>query len=297
MAKSGDANTTQRVRTARTTRPTSTGACMVVIKGERLGQCIDLHEVPVVIGRAPSCDFQIEHRSVSRAHCKVFHDSGGFFVADLGSTNRTFVNRVPVSHAELADGDHIAVGETVLKFVLRGSDEARYHEALYQLASVDSLTQLYNRRKFRELLEEAVQRAHGVVEPLALVFMDLDHFKTINDELGHLAGDDVLRAVSGVMRDGLIDGEIGGRLGGEEFAVFYPGATLAHAVAKAEALRGAVAATETLIEGRPWRVTASFGVAALDGTMRTAADLMRDADAELFRAKAAGRDRVCHDGD
>ena len=90
--RKGDGHTTQRLRSARTLAPSSRGACMVVISGNRLGQCIDLHDVPVVIGRAPGSDFQIEHRSVSRAHCKVYPDGGKFCVRDLGSTNKTLIN-------------------------------------------------------------------------------------------------------------------------------------------------------------------------------------------------------------
>ncbi|HET9483001.1 MAG TPA: GGDEF domain-containing protein [Xanthomonadales bacterium] len=288
-----DGNTTQRLRSARTLAPSSRGACMVVISGNRLGQCIDLHDVPVVIGRAPGSDFQIEHRSVSRAHCKVYHEAGRFYVRDLGSTNKTLVNGRPVSEGMLKDGDLVAVGETVLKFVLRGSLEARYHEALYELATVDSLTQLYNRRKFRELLEECMTRAVAERLPLALLFIDLDRFKVINDSCGHLAGDEVLRGVARVVREQLEKPEFAGRLGGEEFAIALPGATLAHARARGEALRAAIEAARTEHEGTAHACTASIGVAVHGKESPTVSDLMRAADLQLFRAKAEGRNRVC----
>jgi diguanylate cyclase (GGDEF)-like protein len=294
--KSRDANTTQRVRVPRGTAPATRGACLVVIHGERLGQCIDLHDVPVVIGRSPNCDFQIEHRSVSRRHCKVWHEGGTFMVRDLGSTNHTFVNERQVEQIELADGDHVGVGDTVLKFVLRGSLEARYHEALYQLATQDSLTGLYNRRKFRELLENAVVKAQDDRKPLALVFVDLDHFKSINDRFGHQAGDEVLRAISATLQKELRPNDIAGRLGGEEFAIVMPDTGLATAVAWSERLRGTLHGVECDIGGQPQRVTASIGVAEWGPRHQTAADLMREADAQLFRAKASGRNRVCAAG-
>ena len=287
-----DSNTTQRTALPRGTAPPSRGACLVVINGERLGQCIDLHDVPVVIGRAPNCDFQIEHKSVSRLHCKVWHEDGEFRVRDLGSTNQTFINRRAVDQGRLADGDHLAVGDTVLKFVLRGSLEARYHEALYELATVDSLTQLFNRRKFREFLEAAVQRSVEGKGQLALLFVDLDHFKAINDRLGHSAGDEVLRGVAEALRRAMRPGDLAGRLGGEEFAIVMPDATLAQAVAHGDALRIAIGELRCEVAGTQQRVTASIGAAAWSPVMGEAAALMKEADLQLFRAKAAGRNRV-----
>jgi len=288
-----DGHTTQRLRSARTLAPSSRGACMVVIAGSRLGQCIDLHDVPVVIGRAPGSDFQIEHRSVSRAHCKVFHDAGKFYVRDLGSTNKTLVNGKPVAETALKNGDLVAIGETVLKFVRRGSLEARYHEALYELATIDSLTQLYNRRKFRELLEESMTRALTENKPLALMFVDLDRFKAINDGHGHLAGDEVLRTISRVLREALEKPAYAGRLGGEEFAIALPGADLAGALARAETLRAAIEAARTAHDGHEHACTASIGVSVRAPDVPTVSDLMRAADLQLFRAKAEGRNRVC----
>jgi len=266
---------------------------MVVISGNRLGQCIDLHDVPVVIGRAPGSDFQIEHRSVSRAHCKVYHDAGKFYVRDLGSTNKTLINGKPTAETALKDGDLIAVGETVLKFVRRGSLEARYHEALYELATVDSLTQLYNRRKFRELIEECMSRANADGTPLALLFIDLDRFKAINDGHGHLAGDEVLRGVARTVREQLVKPEFAGRLGGEEFAIALPGATMAQAEVRAQTLRAAIEATRTAHDGICHGCTASIGVSVLGRDAPNVSDLMRAADLQLFRAKAEGRNRVC----
>jgi diguanylate cyclase (GGDEF)-like protein len=294
--KSKDSTTTLRVRMPRATAPISRGATLVVIYGGQLGQCIDLHDVPVIIGRGSSCDVQIEHKSVSRQHCKVWHDNGRFFVRDLGSTNRTYVNERDVEEAELREGDHLTIGDTVLKFVPRGSLEARYHDAMYELATIDSLTQLYNRRKFREHLDAQVARAQAEGAPLSLVFVDLDHFKSVNDRFGHLAGDEVLRAVSGALRKELRASDIAGRLGGEEFAIVMPDTALADAVERAEGLRQTVFAARCDLATTQQRVTASIGVVQWAPPMRTASDLMKNADAQLFRAKAAGRNRVWFPG-
>ncbi len=292
MTDDVDNNTTQRVRHSRASRH-GDGASLVVISGPALGQRIDLADIPTVIGRSSSADVQIEHKSVSRQHCTVWREGERYFVRDLGSTNQTLVDGRGIGEAELSDGDLVTVGEVVMKLVRRDSHEARYHDALYQLATVDSLTGLLNRRKFRELLESAVIDAQATASPLCLTLIDLDHFKSINDRHGHPAGDEVLRAAAAAVARELAVGEVAGRLGGEEFAVIHPQTALSGAVERAEAMRRAVAGTRALVEGTDVRISASLGVAAFDPKRQTASDLLHAADAELLRAKASGRNRVC----
>ncbi len=285
-----DPHTTQRLRipVGDLSRP---GARLVVIHGESLGLCVELIDKPVTIGRAPGCEMHIDHRSVSRMHCTVWSEAGQFHVRDLGSTNKTLVNEHAVDKSELKDGDNIAVGEIVLKFLRRESLEDRYHQAMVELATVDTLTQLPNRRVWRESLERAVLQAQTGVG-LSLAFIDLDHFKRINDDLGHLAGDEVLKAVAAVIRNSLLSGFAAGRLGGEEFAVILP-LSLRQAADYAELLRGAVEHLSVELPTGPRKITTSVGVVQWQPGMQTTADFMRAADAELFRAKAAGRNRVC----
>jgi diguanylate cyclase (GGDEF)-like protein len=289
-----DPHTTQRLRipVGAIARP---GARLVVIHGESLGLCVELIDKPVTIGRAPGCEMQIDHRSVSRMHCTVWAENGHFHVRDLGSTNRTLVNEHAIDRSELKDGDTIAVGEIVMKFLRRESLEDRYHQALVELATVDVLTQLPNRRVWREGLERAVLQAQAGT-PLCMAFIDLDHFKRINDELGHLAGDEVLKGVAAVIRASLLSRFHAGRLGGEEFAVALPGLSLRQATDYAELLRRAIEALRIELAGTPRAITASLGVVQWAPSMQTSADFMRAADAELFRAKAAGRNRVCVHG-
>jgi hypothetical protein len=114
-----DHHTTQRSRTLRAGRTGGGGASLVVIHGDRLGQRVDIGDKPAVIGRASDCALQFDHRSVSRHHCRIWREEGSYHVRDLGSTNHTYVNDRAVAQSELRDGEHIAVGETVLKFVRR----------------------------------------------------------------------------------------------------------------------------------------------------------------------------------
>jgi diguanylate cyclase (GGDEF)-like protein len=293
--RDNDASTTQR-RTMRPQRSVGAGhvpACLVVLQGQRLGQRIDLGEQPLIIGRSPEAEFQILERSVSREHCRIWQEPAGYRIKDLDSTNKTFLNDQPIIEAELKDGDHIAVGSCVLKFMDRSSVEARYHEEIYQLATADPLTDLYNRRQFLELLEKELARAANHRRPLVLLIMDLDHFKTINDRFGHPTGDTVLKKVALALRGLAREEFIIARIGGEEFAVVMPEHALEQAVLFAETLREGIAALPLSLNGGPGNVTVSIGAASWLSGMMATGDLMRAADQQLYRAKQGGRNRVC----
>jgi diguanylate cyclase (GGDEF)-like protein len=293
-----DSTTTQRrtIRQARDFAPNrrDTGfACLVVLQGQRLGQRIDLDEQPLLIGRSPECGFQIVERSVSREHARIWKEPSGYRIKDLDSTNKTLLNEQPIIEAELKDGDHVAIGGCVLKFMERSSVEARYHDEIYQLATVDPLTGLCNRRQCMELLEREIARSSSHRRALAVLIIDLDHFKAVNDRHGHPAGDMVLKQVAGVLASTMRGEFIVARIGGEEFAAVLPEQEIAAATALAEDLRGAIAALELDPQAGAARVTVSIGVAAWTPAMSSIGDLLRVADEQLYRAKQGGRNRVC----
>ena len=266
---------------------------LVVIEGPRLGHCVRLKIAPLVIGRSPEAGFSIEHPSVSRLHCSVQPEAHGASVRDLDSKNGTHVNGSRVRGAELRDGDLLMVGEVVLKFVAGGGAEARYHEALYGLANLDSLTQLHNRRAFREALDLAVARAKAQALPPAVAIIDLDYFKQINDQLGHDAGDATLRRMSALLRRRLRPGDIAGRLGGDEFAVLLGAIAPEDAAEWCEELRVAVrdqASGDTRL-AQPLSI--SVGLASWQPAMGSPHEFLRLADMALLRAKGAGRNCVC----
>lgn len=293
-----DPTTTQR-RTLHSIAPDARdrqgdSACLVVLQGARLGQRIDVGEEPLVIGRSPDCDFQIMERSISRQHCRILRDAHGYRIKDLESTNRTLVNDQPIIEAELRDGDHITIGSCVLKFMDRRSVEARYHEEIYQLATVDPLTGLYNRRQFLEVLEKELARSANHRRPLALLIIDLDHFKAINDRYGHPVGDVVLKNVASTLQASAREEFIVARIGGEEFAAVLPEHDVLAAAAFAERLCRAVDQPHpTTSQLGPERVTVSIGVAAWQEGMANVAELLRAADLQLYRAKQSGRNRIC----
>lgn len=170
----------------------------------------------------------------------------------------------------------------------------RDREAGYQrLASTDSLTGLTNRRRFLELAAGELARARRYGSQLALILVDLDHFKRINDEHGHLVGDRALVHAAGVLAASVRDVDVIARHGGEEFAILLPMTEGGGAVEVAERCTRRLADTPLLVDGASIRITASMGVAACAGaSCGTIDDLLKAADAALYRAKEQGRDRV-----
>lgn len=164
---------------------------------------------------------------------------------------------------------------------------------LRELAIRDDLTGFFNRRHFFELAEREFSIARRSLRPLALLMLDLDHFKDINDTLGHAAGDQVLRSLSGVFLRALRQSDIVGRYGGEEFAVLLPDTTAADARVIADRLRAAVAHNEVPWRQRSIRCTVSIGAAQFDLAHDASVDvLIERADNCLFAAKSSGRNRL-----
>lgn len=295
MAAANDpAETTQRtLLSGGPHRPAPRSACVVVIHGEGLGRRADIESEPILVGRSQEADLVVAHKSVSREHCRIWRDGNDYRIRDLGATNRTRVNEAPVEEALLHDGDHIVVGESILKFISQTSVEASYHEEIYQLATHDMLTELYNRRHFIEMADKEIARALRHQRPLALCIVDVDLFKPINDRHGHIAGDEVLRQIASLVRQHVRSEDIAARIGGEEFAVMLPESDAAVASQFAERLRHAVADTGFAPGGEAQRITVSIGISTLADTRTSRPSLMAAADAALYRAKDGGRNRVC----
>lgn len=169
----------------------------------------------------------------------------------------------------------------------------RDRDALSREALTDSLTGLGNRRFFQQQLAGEAARTSRTGEPFALMMIDLDHFKKINDTFGHPAGDRVLEAVAGVLRNGLRRSDVACRIGGEEFVLVLPGTTAESAGLLGAKLRERIkiACRETLPEG--WPVTVSIGISwALGPGPVDLERLQREADRALYAAKESGRDRI-----
>jgi diguanylate cyclase (GGDEF)-like protein len=267
-------------------------ACLVFIVGERMGDLIILDHQSIVLGRDDSCEVKVPGTGVSRRHCLIVRDGAGCVLQDLGSTNGTWVNDESVSATPLRDGDIIAVGDSLLKFVSEQNIEAQYHSDLHEKLAHDTLTGLSNKRSFEQVIEAEVQRALRYGRRLSLIMMDLDHFKLVNDEHGHLAGDAVLRQLGEALRSRLRRGDSLFRIGGEELALILPETLLATALFVADSYRQLIEVTEFRTPDEVIRLTLSAGVAEYAQEMTTAAELIGLADRRLYQAKSSGRNRV-----
>lgn len=180
---------------------------------------------------------------------------------------------------------------TAVVFALFGYMLGRQADRLATLSETDALTGLSNARGLLGRLETELARSRRYREPLALLLVDLDGLKTINDRYGHRAGDEAIRSLANVIRSELRETDVGARLGGDEFAILAPNTAKAAAFALAERIRALIPE-----QTAQWPLTASVGVATLDpGTERELADsatLMRTADAAMYEAKRRGRNRV-----
>ncbi|GAB2689208.1 hypothetical protein GCM10027194_24320 [Thalassiella azotivora] len=188
------------------------------------------------------------------------------------------------------DPDAEQVLEALLSSAAGALESARLHSETRELAEVDALTQLANRRRLETDLASEWDRCRRYERPLSVVMVDLDHFKRLNDTEGHAVGDVALRAVAATIAAALRSTDTAYRYGGEEIVVLLRETPLDEAVLVAERLRAAVAGTPLL--GTSTTVTASLGVATLADGMLDARDLVAAADAALYTAKRQGRDRV-----
>jgi diguanylate cyclase (GGDEF)-like protein len=247
----------------------------------------------VEIGRGFRCPLVIESDSVSRRHAVVEWVDGAHRVTDLGSTNGTFLNEVRVLNASLADGDRLRLGSVLLKYIGGGNVEGAYHEEIQRLMRFDALTGVANRSHFDDALRAAAARGHAARQPIGLVLFDLDYFKQVNDTWGHPAGDSVLRQVADLVAGELIAVQLLARVGGEEFAVLWPGAELPDVLHLAESVRATVDAAAFDVGTTSIHITLSAGVASRGAdSVLPLSTLYEQADARLYQAKRSGRNCV-----
>jgi diguanylate cyclase (GGDEF)-like protein len=181
--------------------------------------------------------------------------------------------------------------ESVADICATSIQNAHYVERVKQLAYLDGLTGIFNRRFFELRIIEEIERARRYGTGMAVIMADIDQFKKLNDEFGHLLGDEVLRQVSSLFHQQLRKIDVVCRYGGEEFAILLTQTNTQQAVIIAEKLRRLVEGYQ--FPGVPRTVTISAGVAAFPDHGKSRDDLIRAADNGLYAAKQAGRNRIC----
>ena len=188
------------------------------------------------------------------------------------------------------DGDLQSL-ESVADICATAIQNAHYVERVKQLAYLDGLTGIFNRRFFELRFMEEIERARRYGTGMAVIMADIDQFKRLNDEFGHVLGDEVLRQVSSLFHQQLRKIDVVCRYGGEEFGILLTQTDAQHALSVAEKLRKMVASWQ--FPGVPRTVTISAGAAAFPDHGTTRDDLVRAADSALYAAKQAGRNKVC----
>lgn len=270
--------------------------CLVIIHrrdGLRLTRRIDLARPVIRIGRDTANDLVLDDTEVSRRHARLEARGRSWVLMDVGSTNGTFLNdRELDGCVRLRGGDRLKIGSHIFKFLTGDDVESAYHDEIYRLSITDNLTGIANQRALRDELAREFSRARRHTLPTAFLMIDIDHFKEVNDQYGHLAGDAVLARVASKAKSATRDGDTVARYGGEEIAVLLPQTDLPEAKAVAERIRGAIEALVTEYRSLAIRVTVSVGCAALRPEDTNLDDLIERADARLYEAKAAGRNRV-----
>jgi len=166
-------------------------------------------------------------------------------------------------------------------------------ESLRVAATYDSMTRLLNRGEIVALLDRELARGKRESRPVGIILADIDHFKRVNDSLGHLAGDAVLQEVAKRLKSDLRIYDGAGRYGGEEFLLILPGCDMGTTVRRAETIRQLVSAEEVTTTKGTKRVTVSMGATAAESGSKTSVEaILNEADTALYRAKENGRDRV-----
>lgn len=267
-----------------------------MLSGRAIGRLYTLDAEGTVIGRAHDCDIPLDDDGISRVHALIERDGKRWVVRDMGSTNGTFVGDRTVGETPLAlrDGDKIRFGtDVIVRFGTQDELERQFLDHLYKAATRDPLTGLANRRLFIERLESEIAWHERHDFPLSVLFIDIDHFKKINDTFGHVWGDRVLEGIAELLREAMRAEDEVCRYGGEEFAVLMRHTNAHHAHKIAERLRQNIAETSFVLDGRSTRVTISVGVTTREGEdMGRPEDFLREADMYMYLAKEQGRNSV-----
>ncbi|HJV23250.1 MAG TPA: GGDEF domain-containing protein [Holophagaceae bacterium] len=271
--------------------------------GQPIGELVPIPLDGLIIGRAADCGLSLPEAEVSRNHARISlvlkGESVVVHLQDLGSTNGTFVNgrRLDGEVHTLIDGDVLRVGAHAFKLKKLDEMERVYHQAVLAQTTVDPLTGVSNRATVLHHLEKHFELARRHRRALSVILADLDHFKRVNDEHGHAAGDAVLQAFGIQLLGRLRGSDHVGRIGGEEFLVVLPETVAREAISVADDLRLGMEQDPVSLPGTSQVVqaTCSLGVAELRDSDSDAGSLLARVDVALYRAKAAGRNRVERD--
>ena len=269
---------------------------LIILRGGQFGRRYLLNEHSLVLGRRETRANVVipADPEISGAHCRIHYDTehNVWGLTDLHSTNGTWVNGVRLQSAQLQDGDKILLGRTILKFTFHDVIEAQFHQEVDRMMNIDELTDLVVLRLFNEHFRHILDSCAAEGKPLAVLMMDLDGLKRINDTYGHHIGAQTISAVGRLLGSLVRPHGLVTRFGGDEFTAYLIGHNRTQGVARGEEIRTIIKNQPIVCDGIRVYPTVSVGVAAFPEDGTTCEQLTRRADAALYRAKAAGRDCV-----
>lgn len=270
---------------------------LIVMSGKNSGNMfrLNLDEDPVILGRSDKCDITFNERGISRQHAKLYkNQKGNIAVRDLNSTNGTFVNGQTIETFELEEGNKIYLGKDLfVRFTYQDRLDQEFFQNVFQSAKTDGLTGVLNKSSFQKrfLPEFNYCRKRGL--NLSLVFLDIDHFKSINDTYGHKAGDYVLKKLAERISENIRNEDLLARYGGEEFVIVQRQTNKVKAYQFAERIRSLIEETTFEYEGNSLNITVSMGISTLkEAKFSKPSSMIKKADSYLYQAKSNGRNRV-----
>jgi two-component system cell cycle response regulator len=270
-------------------------ATLIVMTGRLpLGKMFRIIEGETLIGRSIEAQVWVDDEGVSRRHAKLVTRGETVTLVDIESRNGTYCNGERVTERLLQNGDKIQIGrETIFRFGVHDSLDEAMQKHLYESATHDGLTGIYNRRFLSEMLDKEFAHCARHKQPLSLLMIDIDHFKGVNDAHGHLAGDHALVELSRKLSEGIRTEDVLARYGGEEFVLLLRECPHERAVTIAERLRRMIERMDVTFNHQNFKMTVSAGVSTLnEGNYGTGAALVEAADKLLYAAKQAGRNKV-----
>ncbi len=270
--------------------------CFIIIRGKPQGQRFSLSAKETIIGRDPSAEICLSDSGVSRNHARVYKTGEEVMIEDLESSNGTVINGkkiTPKTPIKLAKEDMIRMGNWILKFLPAGELEILVYGNLGDAAHTDPLTGIYNKRYLVEALEAEFKRAKTLHNDFSLVFIDIDHFKKVNDTYGHSAGDYVLKEFAALIKGQYLrPRDVFSRYGGEEFILLLTNTNASKGEEIAESIRSAIERYPFEFEGTKLSITASLGVSEVTSIMESHQTLLKTADQALYQSKNNGRNKV-----
>jgi diguanylate cyclase (GGDEF)-like protein len=281
----------------KTTLPARDILSLLVLGGPEAGRYVRVASEGGTIGRAAEAEIHVPDPYVSRNHAVIERDpTGRFAIRDLGSRFGVYVEGKRVDRALLADGQRIQLSnETVLRVRFEDQEETQLLDQMQRAAMTDPLTGLANRRYLFQRLDQEHAFSARHKTPLAILMLDVDHFKELNDAHGHAAGDKALQGLSEILQRVIRREDVIARYGGDEFIIISRGAAHEQVLQFAERIRHGASSRLINVGDTTVHLTLSIGFASYDPLAEPDVGMMEllvRADAALYRSKLDGRDRA-----